>query len=56
MGFVSFFGTIREGSNGQMIITVPAKFRKVVSVNKLVFVKISNEKKDLEGIEEVKYD
>jgi hypothetical protein len=56
MGSLSFLGYIREGSSGQLIITVPKKFRKLVTPNKLLFIFISDKKADITKGEKISYE
>jgi len=57
MGWISFLGMIRRGkASGQLMITIPKRFRALVTPDKLIYVKVSAEKEDLEKGEQVIYD
>lgn len=54
MGYLSFLGKIRKGSSGQLIITIPRKFRELVTINKLVYITLSENKEDISKGEQIK--
>jgi hypothetical protein len=56
MGKISFYGCIRKGSSGQTIITVPKKYRDIITVNKLCMIIISSRKEDMSIGEKIEYD
>jgi hypothetical protein len=56
MGYITFIGMLRKGSSGQIIVTVPKKFRSIVSTNHLVYIKISSNKKDIKEGESIDYE
>jgi hypothetical protein len=56
MGFITILGMLRQGKSGQITLTVPKKFEKLVSIDKLVYIKISNDRGDLKAGETIHFD
>jgi len=56
MGKLAFSAMLREGSSGQIILTVPSKYRGIISTKRLVHITISNKKEDFQQGEIIEYD
>lgn len=56
MGSIKFLGMLRRAKSGQITLTIPKKFRSLVSIDHLVYITISNEKKDLKNGETIIFD
>lgn len=55
MGSLSFIGILRKGSSGQIVITIPRRFRDLVSTDTPVYILISNRKEDMSKGESISY-
>ena len=57
MGHLTFIGILRRGkSTKQITLNIPRKYNDIVSVDKLVHVRISNERNDLKAGEMIHFD
>jgi hypothetical protein len=52
-GMISFLGKIRKLKSGQMVLTIPSKFRELVNTEDLIWIGVSDEKDDLKRGEQI---